>query len=199
MAGTHTKIKAGDGVGKFDFHFVPGKNLYTGRTPFEKEFGPANSLEEDLLNVASAIYASDLVVKRQPRELNIRKIEVTIEVVNFHAFERVRTLIETALFYVSRDNWTIHFKAKSGTAVSTFDWSSKDGAVLLFSGGIDSLSGAAKLLEKEENLVLVSHNSHGNTAVDDSQRNVHSALQNFFKQCIRHVQRKPPVKYIFSA
>lgn len=190
MATTANRIKVGEEGRGFAFHLVPGKNLYTGFKPFEREFGDVNSLEEDLLNVAAGVYGADLSIKRQEREQNIRSIELTIDVVNLHAFERVKKQIEKALFIVSRDNWTLNFTQKAGAAVSTFEWNKKDGSVLLFSGGLDSLSAATKFLSENKELVLLSHNSHGNTVVDDSQRNVHKSIEDFFKRNVRHIHIK---------
>src|SRR5690606_34405940 len=41
-----------------------------------------------------------------------------------------------------------------------------------------------------KNLVLVSHNSHGNKVVDDSQNNVHSLLEEYYSKKIKHVHVK---------
>lgn len=181
------RVKVGDDGAGFDFHLVPGKNLYTGSKHFEKEFDTPNSLEEDLFNLAAGVYGADLIVKRQEREQNIRSIELTIDVVNLHAFERVRTILEDALFVVSHDNWTLNFIQKPGAAVSTFDWTDKGGSVLLFSGGLDSLSAATKFLSESKDVILLSHNSKGNAVVDESQRNVHKSLEDFFKKAVRHI------------
>ncbi len=187
MATNTYRIKVGEDGKGFDFHLVPGKNLYTGFKPFEKEFSTPNSLEEDVLNLAAGVYGADLIIKRQEREQNIRSIELTIDVVNLHAFERVKKNIENALFIVSRDNWTLKFIQKAGAAVSTFDWTDKAGSVLLFSGGLDSLSAAIKFLSENKDVVLLSHNSKGNAVVDESQRNVHQSLEDFFERSVRHI------------
>ncbi len=169
-----------------DLQLCPGKNLYTGKKPFEKQFGTIDSLEEDLLNVASGIYASDLAIKRNERENYLRSIKLKIEVVNIHAFERIKEKLESSLLILSRDNWQITFIEKKGTPSSQLNWNNKEGAVLLFSGGIDSMCAAADFLSKETELVLVSHNTHANKVVDKSQKNVHNTLETFFKKKINH-------------
>jgi len=185
-----TKINIGNNKNGCDMHLCPGQNLYSGIDYFINEFGAANSLEEDLFNLASGIYATDLVVHRQDREHYIRTIDLNVEVVNLHAFERIKSLLESALLTVSRDNWNINFVQKTGTAVTDCSWQNNEGAVLLFSGGIDSMCAAAQFIGENRNLVLVSHNSHGNHVIDNCQRNVHDALQKHFKQTIKHIHIK---------
>jgi 7-cyano-7-deazaguanine synthase in queuosine biosynthesis len=187
---TTTKVSVGYSNKGCDVHLCPGENLYSGIDYFTNEFGDADSLEEDLFNLASGIYATDLAVHRQEREHYIRTIDLSIEVVNLHAFERIKNLLESALLTVSRDNWNINFIQKKGIAVTDFDWTIKEGAVLLFSGGIDSMSAAAQFVSEKQDLVLVSHNSHGNVVVDNCQRNVHAALEKYFEQKIKHIHIK---------
>lgn len=187
---TITKINVGVNSKDCDVHLYPGQNLYTGIKYFEDEFGAPNSLEEDLFNLASGIYATDLAVHRQEREHYIRSIELNVEVINLHAFERIKNLLEKALLVVSRDNWNINFIQKKGYPVGNFDWQNNEGAVLLFSGGIDSMCAAAEFIKEERNLVLVSHNSQGNAVIDDCQRKIHSSLEKHFKKTVKHIHIK---------
>jgi len=187
---TPYKVSVGETNFGADLELCPTKNLYTGLQYFEKEFGVADSLEEDMLNLASGVYAADLAVKRDERENFLRTIELTVEVVNFHAFERIKDKLSSALLILSRDNWHIKFVQKTGTPVANFQWQNKEGAVLLFSGGIDSMCAASDFISKKTDLVLVSHNTHANKVVDKSQRNVHKALQDFYKTKVRHVHIK---------
>mgnify|MGYP000889079089 CR=1 FL=1 len=184
------KVNVGNSNKGCDLHLCPGQNLFTGAKYFETEFGKLNSLEEDLFNLASGIYAADLAIQREEREHYIRSIDLNIEVVNLHAFERIKDLLERALLTVSRDNWSIHFVQKKGIPVGNFDWLDNEGAVLLFSGGIDSMCAAADFVSQNKNLVLVSHNSQGNTAIDNCQRNVHASLEKHFKKTIKHIHIK---------
>jgi len=187
---TRVKVNIGsDGTG-CDIHLCPGQNLYTGIKYFTDEFGKVNSLEEDLFNLASGIYASDLAILRKEREHYIRSIDLNVEVVNIHAFERIKDLLEKALLTVSRDNWNITFVKKQGTSTDNFDWQNKEGAVLLFSGGVDSMCAAADFVRHRMDLVLVSHNSHGNIAIDNCQKNVHAAIEKHFNQTIKHIHIK---------
>jgi len=184
------KISVGETNLGADLLLSPGKNLYTGIQPFITEFGNADSLEEDLLNVASGIYAADLAAKRDERENFLRTIELTVEVVNYHAFDRIKDLLSSALLILSRDNWLIKFVQKRGTPVSNFTWQNKEGAALLFSGGIDSMCAASDFLNHCRDLVLVSHNTQANKVVDKSQRNVHKILETYYKTKVKHVHIK---------
>ncbi|MFV1882975.1 MAG: 7-cyano-7-deazaguanine synthase [Balneola sp.] len=175
---------------EFDFHLYPGQNLYTGEKPFIEHFGVINSLEQDLLNLASGVYGVDLVIHRNEREHFIRTFDVHIEVVNYHAFELIKNEIEKALYIVSRDNWNITFIQKDGDITQKIEWNDNEGAVLLFSGGLDSMSAASKFIQDQENLVLVSHNTQGNRVVDEHQRNVHDLLEKFYDTTIKHFHIK---------
>ena len=183
-------VTVGENAGENDIHLMPGQNLYTGINKFTEEFGAADSLEEDLFNLSAGIYGADLTVKRSEREHYIRSIELSVEVVNLHLFERVKNDIEHSLYVVSKDNWKINFLQKEGVPVTSFNWQKAEGAVLLFSGGLDSMCAASEFVKEKRNLVLVSHNSHMNHVVDTCQNNIHDALEEYYKTSIRHVHIK---------
>lgn len=184
------KVRVGGKNTDCDIFLSPGNNLYTGVTKFIDEFGEVNSLEEDVLNLASGIFATDLAVKREEREHYVRTIKLTIEVINVHAFERVKEDIQRALYVISKDNWSLFFVQKKGTPTTALDWEDQEGAALLFSGGIDSMAGAAELLRQNKQLVLVSHNSHANHVIDNCQNAIHSVLEGHFTKSIRHLHIK---------
>lgn len=184
------KVFVGEKPDSSDVHLFPGQNLYNGAKPLENEFGELNSLEIDLLNVASGIFAADLAIQRDDREFYIRDIEITIEVVNLSSFEQIKDLLENALLTVSKDNWTVNFVQKNGIPVTNFEWNNVEGAALLFSGGLDSMCAASDFVKDNRDVVLVSHNSHANKVVDDSQNNVHSLLEEYYSKKIKHVHVK---------
>src|SRR5260221_12406436 len=90
-----------------------GKNLWIGTKVIETRYDRLTSLETDLLSLAGFIYAADLAIKREPREENIRTIEIKIPIVNIHAFRRVLPVIEEGLHDVSRCNWNLEFAAEN--------------------------------------------------------------------------------------
>lgn len=168
-----------------DLHLVPGGNFATGASNFKDRFGEMTSLEEDLLVVASAIYIADLAIKREEAERFIRKIDLNIEVVNFHAFERVKEDLLQALIVLSSDNWTLNFIPRNGQAETARQWNEREGVALLFSGGLDSFSAAAKFLKSKPPLLLVSHVTH-NRVVEGSQKSLVEVLEKrFLKKCDR--------------
>lgn len=142
-----------------DLVLQPGANLYTGIKPFARSFSAPTSLEEDLLVVASTIFACDLAFKRGERENITRSIEVTVPVVNLQAFERVKQILEYLLFVLSHDSWTFKFERAKGIPEDARDWATVRGKTLLFSGGLDSLAGAIDLIDElgPENVQLASH------------------------------------------
>ncbi|MEM7510673.1 MAG: 7-cyano-7-deazaguanine synthase [Bacteroidota bacterium] len=178
-------IVANDVTTGQSFNLVPTQNLYTGINALNSHFRDSTSLEEDMLNLASGIYATDLAVRRKEREQYIRTIKLSIEVVNLHAFERVKDQLEEALYVLSGDNWTITFSQKIGMPEAADKWPTKDGVVLLFSGGLDSFAGAVHYIKQGNELVLVSHVNQ-NTSVSGSQNAVLKELTSHYNKSIPH-------------
>ncbi|UJH67381.1 7-cyano-7-deazaguanine synthase [Allomuricauda sp. SCSIO 65647] len=174
------KINVIDKVNSNTIDLISGENLFNGENAFNDHFGETTSLEIDLLNVASGIFAADLGIKRNELEDYIRTIEISIEVVNVHAFERIKDLLEEALFVLSSDNWTIKFVPVDGKPEESKSWPDKKGTVLLFSGGLDSLSGVVHYKKQNSDLALVSHINQ-NRVVKDSQSGVLELLNRFYK------------------
>lgn len=168
-----------DKIKGYDLVLIPGQNLYTGINSFTSKFKDPTSLEVDLLNLASAIYATDLAIKRNPLENYIRKIEFSIEVVNIHAFERIQEKLNHALYTLSCDNWTIKFIHIGGEAEQLQNYLEKDGVVLLFSGGLDSLCGSAYYASKGTKLELVSH-INTNRVTSGAQETLYEAIKDFY-------------------
>lgn len=164
----------------YDLILVPGENLYTGRNSFLSHFGEPSSLENDLLTFSSAVYASDLATKRNDLENYIRTILLTVEVVNFHAFERVKELLVQTLYTLSCDNWTISFIQVKGESEGPFTIKPKDGVVLLFSGGLDSLCGASLYSSKKIPLHLVSH-VNTNRVTSGAQESLYNSIKKYYE------------------
>ncbi len=136
----------------------PDINLYTGKKEFSAEFGEPTTLEEDLLILGSAIFASDLAIKRGQQQRFTRNISLTIPVTNLAIFKNVRDDLEFALHVLSHDAWRLNFVTREGQPERTRNWEDKNqGKVLLFSGGLDSFSAAVSLAKCGEQVQLVSH------------------------------------------
>lgn len=160
----------------YDLKLIPGKNLYTGAKSFVDAFNSITTLETDLLNLSSGIYAADLAVKRNELENYIRTIHLDVDVVNYHALERVKQNIIDALYVLSCDNWQIKFFETEGASETKFESKEVDGIVLLFSGGLDSLCGSTYYLDKKMPLHLVSH-INNNRITYNSQQNLFNELK----------------------
>lgn len=141
-----------------DLSLAPGLNLGTGERSCTSYFGTLTSLEVDLLTVASALYCSDLAIKRGEREEIARSIKVTIPVINLALFRSVRDRMVYALYLLSHDAWDLKFVQRPGIPEANQDFpSTQYRQVLLFSGGLDSLAGALRFGEGGEHTALVSH------------------------------------------
>ncbi|MGA2066884.1 MAG: 7-cyano-7-deazaguanine synthase [Thermoguttaceae bacterium] len=159
-----------------DLVLRPGKNLRTGEGQFQARFKHATSLEEDVLTLASAVFASDLAFKRGLREQFTRTIDLTVPVVNLAAFQGIRDELVYILFILSHDAWNIRFSQKPGSPeIPCTDDCNVPGKVLLFSGGLDSLAAAVRYAESEEAVQLVSHTT-GNQTVATAQASLFKYL-----------------------
>lgn len=133
-----------------------GQTLLTGITDFERAFGPASSLEKDLLTLASAVLAADRATLRGERERLARQIQLEVPVVNAGTLVPLVPMLETILRRLSNDSWEIVFNQLPGDPEAATQFGNRAGQVLLFSGGLDSLAAAVKLLGAGP-MDLVSH------------------------------------------
>lgn len=157
MTGRYIVRTAGEKLSKRSGWTVlePGNTLVTGEDSLEWEL---TSLEQDLLVLASAIFAADRATQRGEREeFNSRTIELSVPVVNAARLSPLTTQLEQILRLLSCDSWQINFRGRAGTPESEPEFPEADGATLLFSGGLDSLAGAIKLLSDKIPTQLVSH------------------------------------------
>lgn len=161
----------------------PEANLYTGIKPFAKFFNKPTSLEQDLLVLASTVFACDLAFKRGERENITRSIEVAIPVVNVQAFEHLKDELEYILYVLSHDSWTFNFQRAKGIPEEAREWPTVNGKTLLFSGGLDSLAGAVDLLDEigPERVLLASHTT-ANLVTKSSQDQLAEYLKKKYKK-----------------
>jgi len=171
----------GADVDAFDAALDPKINFRPGTDEFAAYYPNCTSLEIDLLSLASAIYTSDLLVKRGPREDIVRNIELHVPVVNYASLTAQKAQLEEILHLLSHDNWTLHFVRIEGAPEGAQNWPASEGVTLLFSGGLDSLAAAVELLEENGNdkVLLASHVTK-NPATLTSQKRLYEYLQNKF-------------------
>ena len=172
------------------FPLKPGANLRTGESDLKATFGQLTSLEQDLLNIAAAVFACDLAFKRGERENFTRSIELTIPVVNHALLNSVHDDIVYALYKLSDGTWNIKFINQGGSPESFKEWQQKkDGKILLFSGGIDSFAAAMKLGYLKESVHLISHVTANHIASNAQKVLLHFLDTKFPNQFIRTAVR----------
>lgn len=163
-----------------DLTLCPGVNLYTGSKEFQSAFGNLTSLEEDILNIGAAIFATDIALKRGENENMIRNIEITIPVVNLSTFRQVLDDIQYALYILSHDAWKINFVQKMGLPEVPRKWNiENEGEVLLFSGGLDSFAAAIRSGVMGQKTYLVSHVT-ANQVISGTQQDLYEHLNSFY-------------------
>lgn len=161
----------------------PKVNMTTGEHAFRASFGAPTSLENDVLNLVSGIYCTDLAVRRGDREMVTRHIELHVPVVNVGPFEAVSEELRYALYRVSHDAWNISFSQAAGAPEVRGDVQAHatPGPVLLFSGGLDSLAAGVEFGMAGEHVELVGHVS-GNRVVANAQRTLFGRLAKRFRK-----------------
>ena len=170
-----TVVYSGKKVTSCDLRLVPGDNLYLGPNAVKAALGGLTTLEEDLLNLAASVYATDLGVKRGTVTSAVRTLQLSVEVTNIATLKTHVRQIEHCLYFLSNDNWSITLVPKDGRPEATQTWPKRDGSVLLFSGGLDSFVASTVLQANSPYLVLVSHITH-NKVIEDSQTDLFGKL-----------------------
>jgi 7-cyano-7-deazaguanine synthase in queuosine biosynthesis len=170
-----TAIYSGRKVTACDLRLAPGDNLYIGPSAVKAALGGLTTLEEDLLTLAGSVYATDLGVKRGTLTSAVRTLHLSVEVTNIAALKPHLRHIEHCLYFLSNDNWSITLVPKDGKPEATQTWPTRDGAVLLFSGGLDSFVASTVLQAKYPALVLVSHITH-NKVTEGCQKDLFGKL-----------------------
>lgn len=135
----------------------------------------------DLLELAAFAYAADGAVGREgwSRDGGAEhwrrtfKLEVGVRDPAFWNSEKVSNLLRRIIGFLSDDTWGFSFHPLGSTPATQGyldlgkgtpdEWPfSHPARVVMFSGGLDSLTGAAEMAERGESLLLVSHRSTPN-------------------------------------
>lgn len=122
---------------------------------------------EDLFIIGISIFALDKRIERRSfKDCWTREIYVSIPVLEYDIWKSTSSMWEKMLDFLTGDNWHIEFR-KSNVIYSKRDNPNKKhlyiqecDCVCLFSGGLDSLCGAIKLLENGESPCLIGHNEY---------------------------------------
>jgi 7-cyano-7-deazaguanine synthase in queuosine biosynthesis len=129
-----------------------------------------------------------LAFKRGERENIARRIALSIPVVNFQAFERLKSELEYILYFLSHDSWSFEFIRAGGIPEQSLIWRTVSGKTLLFSGGLDSFAGAVELLDAHgaDGVQLASHVT-ANQVTRSSQEQLQTYLAGKYKATLTRV------------
>lgn len=133
----------------------------------------------DLLSVALAVTAGDRLVRRdQTADKWTRDIDLVIPVSNPDRWTSIVPALLELLGFLTGDRWTLHFVGGGMTVHQLYDrrreWRRParpaGDCVCLFSGGMDSFLGAAELVHKNRQPILVSHYQPGEQRLQGNLR-----------------------------
>lgn len=127
-------------------------------------------LARDLLRIAQAIHLTDRAVRRSMTlGKRIRYLEITIPVSRPDHWSAHAEPLEKIASFVSADHWRITFSQGRGGRAQprTRPPVERDGVVALFSGGLDSLCGAALRARDDNPTCFVTHSPPGDARVRD--------------------------------
>ncbi|MHC1682898.1 MAG: Qat anti-phage system QueC-like protein QatC [Clostridiaceae bacterium] len=158
-------------------------NVKTDLEKLWRRFGVATipNINEDLIIIALSIFAID---KRIPRKIFndswTRELEISIPVLEIDRWLKVKRDLEKTLGFLSGDIWRINFRKTDekfrGNKINKYNVikDSKFDCISLFSGGLDSFSGAVKLLEEGQSVCFVGFKEYG--LLEKRQRDIYGVL-----------------------
>ena len=132
---------------------------------------------EDLLDIATVTYLTDIATPRGAREEWVRELDLTFRVRDVAFWNRAADDLHYLLYTLTRDNIRIRFEGMPGgsDAAAAPGLACDADCVCLLSGGLDSFAGAAMLVHTGRKPLLVGHQS-GNPTTEAAQRHVVSCL-----------------------
>src|ERR1017187_7716726 len=120
---------------------------------------PAAAL--DLLNIAAAVYCVDRIEERPGTWT--RTVHLKLPVQQLDLWNAVSADFADAVSFLSGDNWHMQFSDSAEVVSAPTDIAPPVDAVCLFSGGLDSFTGALNLLAEGKTVCLVGHYGPGQT------------------------------------
>ena len=115
----------------------------------------------DLLKAAAAVYCADRLTERPGTWT--RNIELSVPVRDVARWNGTRDTLAAAISFLSGDRWQLEFGGSTEPVHTPDETSAPVDAVCLFSGGLDSFTGALDLLAAGKNICLVGHYGAGQT------------------------------------
>jgi len=147
-----------------------------------------HSLVKDLLDIGVVLYMADLHTKR---EFNLeRQISIIMPVRHPFIWSNAQKKIEKTVSFLGRDNFSIRFVKRKEKAdkVKKFYVKPNNKCVCLFSGGLDTLSGAVWALENKLDPVFVSHYSSG--LLSGKQKLLINELEKIYGKSLEHLDMR---------
>ena len=181
-SGNGTVIDTSRDIGNVSIHF----RRYGRRDgPLQMGWLPVT---RDLFDLGALIYTVDELAAR-PEEW-IRRIDLHVPVADPHIWRSSQDRLSELLRFLTGDHFTftwsesetmpLYSKHRIKLPVRGHD------VVCLFSGGLDSLMGALRLLEKGRRVLLVGHHADG--VASTAQRDLYQALRRRYGTAVELVQ-----------
>lgn len=120
---------------------------------------PAAAL--DLLNVAAAVFCVDRLEERPGTWTRTSHLKLPVRQLDL--WQGVSADLTDAVSFLSGDNWQLEFAASAEAVNAPVEIAPSVDAVCLFSGGLDSFTGAVNLLAEGKTVCLVGHYGPGQT------------------------------------
>lgn len=157
----------------------PGRNTTRNLSALLSAGAPLSPPALDLLDIASAVYLTDVAAPRGRNERWVRELQIAVPV-REPGFWGERAAELTYLLYVlTRDRVDFEFTPLTAAAehpVAAAATAAGADCISLLSGGLDSLAGAVMLLRTGRQPLFVGHQS-GNPAVRSAQGAVRERLE----------------------
>jgi hypothetical protein len=131
---------------------------------------PAAAL--DLLKVAAAVYHADRLTERPGTWT--RSIELSAHVREAERWSAVQDQFEETISFLSGDYWRLDIRPSAEPVDTPSELADPVDAVCLFSGGLDSFTGALDLMAEGKTVCLVGH--HGAGQANQAQRGLWNAM-----------------------
>lgn len=133
----------------------------------------------DFSNLSIAVYVIDQLVSRAEHGYQgwsrYFKIFVPVEDVTLWAKQIMR--IESMLSFLTGDKWEVEFRSRKKVSHQSAFYAGGVSYVSLFSGGLDSLIGTIDLLNKNNEIALISHHKGGGGGEKSTQSLLVKELQ----------------------
>lgn len=134
----------------------------------------------DILLLATLVYLADTRISRELHSQDswTREIKLEVPVYNSKIFSKTIPVFEKMLCFLTGDKWTISISARDAFITEKKDKPIEETSidvVTLFSGGMDSLISTINYLEKNKNVMLISHAGEGFTK--NAQTNIISKFK----------------------